>query len=68
MKKTFIPFIFLLSSCTNDAEIYKLREENDSLKSYNLALQIDLTRYEIIMDRLYEKDSVLYEEVTSNLE
>lgn len=68
MKKTFIPFFFLLASCTDNREITKLREENDSLKSYNLALQIDLTRYEIIMDRLYEKDSVLYEEVTSNLE
>lgn len=40
----------------------------DSLSSDNSALKIDIGRYEIILDRLMTCDSVMYEEVTKNLE
>jgi hypothetical protein len=40
----------------------------DSLRQNYLDLYISNTRNEIILDRLYKKDSVLYNELTSNLE
>lgn len=41
---------------------------NDSLSSDNMAMKIDIGRYEIILGRLMEVDSNLYEKVTGNLE
>jgi hypothetical protein len=38
------------------------------LQSDNMSLMIDIGRYEIIMSRLIEQDSIMYEQVTSNLE
>lgn len=40
----------------------------DSLRNEYLQVYIAYTRDEIILDRLYRKDSVLYNELTTNLE
>lgn len=40
----------------------------DSLRNEYLQVYIAYTRDEIILDRLYKKDSVLYNELTTNLE
>lgn len=40
----------------------------DSLRNEYLQVYIEYTRDEIILDRLYKKDSVLYNELTTNLE
>jgi len=40
----------------------------DSLRNEYLEVYIGYTRDEIILDRLYKRDSVLYNELTANLE
>jgi hypothetical protein len=50
---------YCLDTMTNRANI---------LHSDNIFLMIDIGRYEIIMNRLLEQDSIMYEQVTSNLE
>ena len=44
------------------------QSECDSVNQLLLETKIENGRYEIIMDRLYDKDSVLYNDVTSNIE
>ena len=44
------------------------QSECDSVNQLLLETKIENGRYEIIMDRLYEKDSLLYNNVTSNIE
>ncbi len=44
------------------------QSECDSINQLLLEYRIENGRYEIIMDRLYDKDSVLYNDVTSNIE
>ncbi len=40
----------------------------DSIKSLLIETDIEKIRYEIIMDRLWEKDTAIYNEVVGNLE
>lgn len=56
--------------CTKDSYVPALQQQTncDSLNNIINELYIDNGRYEIIMDRLYEKDSTLYNELTTNLE
>jgi hypothetical protein len=57
--------------CTKDTlqpKIAPIQCNCDSLNSTIQGLYIDNGRYEIIMDRLYEKDSTIYNEITTNLE
>lgn len=44
------------------------QSECDSINQLLLETKIENGRYEIIMDRLYDKDSVLYNDITSNNE
>jgi hypothetical protein len=44
------------------------QSECDSVNQLLLESKIENGRYEIIMDRLYEKDSLLYNDITSNIE
>lgn len=44
------------------------QSECDSINQLLLETKIENGRYEIIMDRLYDKDSVLYNDITSNIE
>ena len=44
------------------------QSECDSVNQLLIESKIDNGRYEIIMDRLYEKDSLLYNDITSNIE
>ena len=42
--------------------------ECDSLNQLLIEYEIENGRYRIIMDRLYEEDSLLYNKITSNIE
>lgn len=44
------------------------QSECDSINQLLLETKIENGRYEIIMDRLYDKDSVLYNDIISNIE
>lgn len=45
-----------------------LRAENDSLRGELSTLQIDNGRYEIILDRVHEIDSNVYDKAIKNIE
>jgi hypothetical protein len=79
MKNLFILLtVFYFVSCTNnecETKVKNLEYRLDTmtnrvniLQSDNMSLMIDIGRYEIIMGRLLEQDSIMYEQVTSNLE
>lgn len=62
-------FAAMMINCSKDPFIVKPAATNcDSLNSTINALYIENGRYEIIMNRLYERDSIMYNEITSNLE
>lgn len=44
------------------------QSECDSINQLLIESKIEIGRYEIIMDRLYDEDSLLYNNVTSNIE
>jgi hypothetical protein len=61
----------MMLRCTKDTlqpKIAPIQCNCDSLNSTIQSLYIDNGRYEIIMDRLYERDSTIYNEITTNLE
>lgn len=79
MKTAFLILVSIIAiSCSsNECEhkVEQLRDRlnrlsyvNDSLSGDNMTMKIDIGRYEIIMGRLMEVDSNLYEKVTGNLE
>ena len=66
-----VVFAASMLRCTKDTfqpKILSAECNCDSLNSTIQGLYIDNGRYEIILNRLYEKDSTMYNEVTSNLE
>jgi len=60
----------MMLRCTKDSYVPATIQPNncDSLNTIIHELYIENGRYSIIMDRLYERDSTLYKEITSNLE
>lgn len=82
VEKSFVVLWFILSICIIGIPVYfsyKISEIKteiiiiqgktiDSLKSEIIYKDIDLGRYEIIMDRIKEKNPALLDEVTQNLE
>lgn len=79
MKTAFLILVSIIAiSCSSnecERKVEQLRDRlnhlsyvNDSLSSDNMAMKIDIGRYEIILERLMEADSNLYEKVTGNIE
>ncbi len=68
MKYFSLISIFIIFGCNKTTSPCNSNQETDSLKSVILELQIDKGRYEYMLDRVLEKDSVLYKEITSNIE
>lgn len=57
-------FYWLFDKTENTASIIKnTLQKEDSLKSEIFVLQTNIQRYEIMMDKVKEEDSLLYEKV-----
>ena len=61
----FAPFL-IMSSCK--PMVYDCQKTIDSLYSEIMTLQIDKGRYEIILDRVNEIDSNVYNQAIKNIE
>ena len=60
----------MMLRCTKESYVPAPKQQTncDSLNNIINELYIENGRYEIIMDRLYEQDSTMYKEITTNLE
>jgi hypothetical protein len=62
----------MMLRCTKEPFVVSKTDDDvmdcDSLRNEYLQVYIAYTRDEIILDRLYERDTVLYNELVANLE
>lgn len=66
--KMLLAMLIISMGCTKVAQRNRHVKIEDSLRSRIFELEIEVQRYQIILDRVQEKDSVLFQEVMVDLE